>query len=58
MTINWTYAPLPDLGNREIASRTASTELTQAGHFHDQTQIALVTHGWRLFTTALGIYVA
>jgi AraC-like DNA-binding protein len=58
MTVHWTYAPVPDLKNSEIACRTASTELAQAGHFHDQAQIAVVTEGWRSFTTALGTYIA
>jgi AraC-like DNA-binding protein len=58
MTIYWAYAPVPGLNESETASRTASTELTQAGHFHDQAQIALVIEGWRSFTTALGTYIA
>jgi len=58
MTNHWAYAPVSDLENSETASRTPSTELTQAGHFHDQAQIALVVKGWRSFATALGTYVA
>jgi len=58
MTVHWAYAPVPDLKNSEIACRTASTELTQVGHFHDQAQIAVVIEGWRSFTTALRTYIA
>jgi len=40
------YTPVPDLKNSEMACRTASTELRQTGHFHDQAQIAVVIAGW------------
>jgi len=41
-----------------MAHRTATQELAQAGHFHDQVQIVAVFEGWRSFVTPAGTFRA
>jgi len=50
----WNYMPAPESERSEMAHRTATTELFQAGHFHDQAQIVAVFAGWRSFATPFG----
>jgi AraC-like DNA-binding protein len=55
MPIHWNYMPVLEGERSEMAHRTATTELFQAGHFHDQAQIVAVFTGWRSFATPSGI---
>jgi AraC-like DNA-binding protein len=54
MPIHWNYRPALDGERSEMAHRMASSELYQAGHFHDQAQIVAVFAGWRSFATPFG----
>lgn len=51
MPIHWNYIPALEGERSEMAHRTATSELFQAGHFHDQAQIVAVFAGWRSFAT-------
>jgi hypothetical protein len=50
-TIHWNYMPALEGERSEMAHRTATSELFQAGHFHDQAQIVAVFAGWLSFAT-------
>jgi AraC-like DNA-binding protein len=54
MPIHWNYMPALEGQRSEMALRTATIELFQAGHFHDQAQIVAVFAGWRSFATPFG----
>jgi AraC-like DNA-binding protein len=54
MPIHWNHMPALDGERSEMAHRTATSELVQAGHFHDQAQIVAVFAGWRSFATPFG----
>src|SRR4051812_46747070 len=54
MQTHWNYRPALEGERSEMAHRTATSELLQAGHFHDQAQIVAVFAGWRLFATPYG----
>ncbi|HXO73464.1 MAG TPA: AraC family transcriptional regulator [Bradyrhizobium sp.] len=46
--------PAPVGERSEMAHRTTTSELFQAGHFHDHAQIVAVFAGWRSFATPSG----
>jgi AraC-like DNA-binding protein len=54
MPIHWNYMPALEGERSEMAHRTATSELFQAGHFHDHAQIVAVFAGWRSFATPFG----
>jgi AraC-like DNA-binding protein len=54
MPIHWNYMPALEGQRSEMAHRTATRELFQAGHFRDQAQIVAVFAGWRSFATPFG----
>jgi len=56
MPIHWNYMPALEGEHSEMAHRTATSELFQAGHFHDQAQIVAVSAGWRSFATPSGTF--
>jgi hypothetical protein len=61
MPIHWNYYSLdymPALeGERsEMAHLTVTSELFQAGHFHDQAQIVAVFAGWRSLQRRLVLF--
>jgi AraC-like DNA-binding protein len=54
MPIHWNYMRALVGERSEMAYRTATSELFQAGHFHDHAQIVAVFAGWRSFATPFG----